>query len=99
MEEARLRELASVQMEKQREKVQRKPWPYISLKKKKNLALQPWGPASLTSVGQIAGWKPSGRSKAAVLKQNVFFLTELSGLKALQLIGRGPPSPLLFEAN
>lgn len=35
MEEARLRELASVQMEKQREKVQRKPWPYISLKKKK----------------------------------------------------------------
>lgn len=61
---------------------------YIKKKKKeKNLALQLWGPASLTSVGQAAGWKPSGRSKVAVLKQNAFFLTELSGLKALQLIG------------
>lgn len=36
MEEARLRELGSVQMEKQREKVGRKPWPQE--KKKKNVA-------------------------------------------------------------
>lgn len=63
-------------------------------KKKKMWLLQLWELASLKSVAQTAGWKSSGRSKAAVLKQNFFFLVESCGLKTLQLIGRGPPSPL-----